>query len=748
MSTGDGGGVAHIGFSKNGTIEHNSILFNQSTNPTITTNGGGLLVMGAPDVDPTTCGVTTDKDCVIADPSTVTPSDGTGPGLKINANLILGNSADSGSGGGLRLQHVNGTDVVNFPNGGSTGVCTADLSSCAWNSANITNNIIVNNVAGWDGGGVSLLDALAVNIVNDTISSNDSTASSGTLFSSLFAPLASSTPPPAGQVSCTGGSASCPQIAGLVSVTNSPILQANIPAGFSCPQGHGTSGGGAGDSSCKSFSDPLLYNDVIWQNRSFNIGVGAPSGGNQSQQNTVSLFNAAFGVGGPAGSQASIGQCPAASYWEIGVRGDTSPSSHNSGLNLAPTYSLLTDAADYGGAASHNQSSNPNFTHQYCNGSRVPPEDICRDANGQQILCGWQVPPGTNETNALPTPVFTLTPAATVDEGNNWINMRWGPLSLTNPNVKGADGNWGGGAALGDYSLANTGSGAYNAGAPCVGGTGAACTGGVQSPATDFFGATRPQAGAFDIGAVEFGASAGPSATVSPTTLAFGNWHVGSTSGAMFVTVTNTGTVALAGGSFTLVGSPPFARVNNGQFPAGAPNCIATLNVGAKCSIKITFTPAAAVAYNNDSLTVAYTTPGVLITGTPVTLTGTGTNNRATVSIAPNPQTITLQSGQLTASGTVTFTNTSPTDGTGTSTRVTNVLISGNQGFMWFFTPTFPSTDTCTGTGLAPGQSCTVGVEFTSLFATRGVNRAGTITFTDDSSGSPQTGNLIGFATP
>jgi hypothetical protein len=63
LSTGDGGGVAHIGFSYNGDIEHNSILFNQSTNPTIPTNGGGLLVMGAPDVDPTSGG-TTDTDCL------------------------------------------------------------------------------------------------------------------------------------------------------------------------------------------------------------------------------------------------------------------------------------------------------------------------------------------------------------------------------------------------------------------------------------------------------------------------------------------------------------------------------------------------------------------------------------------------------------------------------------------------------------------------------------------------------------
>ncbi len=58
LSTGDGGGVAHIGFSKNGNIPHNTILFNQSTNPTIPTNGGGLLIMGAPDPDPT-CGATT-----------------------------------------------------------------------------------------------------------------------------------------------------------------------------------------------------------------------------------------------------------------------------------------------------------------------------------------------------------------------------------------------------------------------------------------------------------------------------------------------------------------------------------------------------------------------------------------------------------------------------------------------------------------------------------------------------------------
>jgi len=35
LSTGDGGGVGQLGFSYGGDIEHNAIVFNQSTNPTI-----------------------------------------------------------------------------------------------------------------------------------------------------------------------------------------------------------------------------------------------------------------------------------------------------------------------------------------------------------------------------------------------------------------------------------------------------------------------------------------------------------------------------------------------------------------------------------------------------------------------------------------------------------------------------------------------------------------------------------------
>ena len=107
VSAGEGGGLVHLGYIFNGDIEHNSILFNQSSNPTIPTNGGGIMVQGTPDTDPVCPGVA-DADC----PPGL--SDGTGPGLVINANLIQGNSADSGSGGGIRLQQVNGTEVATF----------------------------------------------------------------------------------------------------------------------------------------------------------------------------------------------------------------------------------------------------------------------------------------------------------------------------------------------------------------------------------------------------------------------------------------------------------------------------------------------------------------------------------------------------------------------------------------------------------------------------------------------------------
>jgi hypothetical protein len=646
MSTGDGGGVAHVGWSKNGDIEHNSILYNQSTNPTITANGGGLLVMGAPDPDPP-CGATTDKDCAPA-PNTVGPSDGTGPGLVINANLIMGNSADSGSGGGLRLQHVNGSDVVNFP-----------TRPKQWNDVTVTNNIIANNVAGWDGGGVSLQDALAVDIINNTIISNDSTASAGPLFGSLFAPLAS-TPP----TNCTAnnGSQSCPQVAGLVSVTNSDILVANLPATITCPAGHFDPNGPQNNGSCRQVSYPYLANDLLWQNRSFFIGVGNFGTGNQNQQKVVTLYNSFTTTRAP--SQTATGGCPSASYWDIGVRGDTGPTNHGGGATLLPRQSIITSITGYN--TNGNSSANPAPVNQYCNGSRVPPE---------LGSMGYTVNPGTNETNALPNPVFSLTPSATVDEGNNWINLRWGPLALTHPVTN---------AVLGNYAL--SGSSAAIDSIPTTAGTYA------KAPPTDFFGNPRPDVSgtAIDVGAVEFQRPATPQAQLIPASLAFANQVVGTQSAAQTVTLTNIGTANLNVTTSTLTG--PY---NLG----GAGSCAAvpfTLGAGASCTYRVRFAPTAlgpqagtlSVASNDPASPAVVTMSGVGTglasiapntgvrgTAVPVTITGVGLTGATAVTVSGGGVTVSAFSAVNDTTVTATFTIT-----TGAATGARNVTVTTPAG--------------------------------------------------------------------
>ena len=515
LTSGDGGGVGHIGFSFNGDIEHNTIIFNQSTNPTIPTNGGGLVIMGAPDADIICNNSTIDQDCTPfgapgGNPgntpvASVGPSDGVGPGLVINANLIMGNAAETGTGAGISFNAVNGSDMVAFP-----------TDPGQWNLVTVTNNIIADNVGGWDGAGISLHDSPNVNIINNTIAYNSSTASAGILFNTLGAPLASQ-----GGASCTStATTTCPQPAGLVAIQHSAVLAANLPSGTSgvtviCPQGHFQTT--ATNGSCKTISYPKLENNVFWHNSSYYIGVGAFSP--QFQQNVVSLYNAFTGSAVASQPKATsqsgttsvtitggTGACVSGTqYWDIGVRGDTGPANHGSGVTLNPTDSVLTSTAGYGGG---NTASNPNFISQYCDGSRVAPETPGLAA------AGWLVPPGISDAT-VPNPIFNLAPAATVDEGNNWVNMSWGPLTLTNPTVLGSDGNYGGGAALGNYAIA-AGSSAIGRVPP------SANTNYIDAPAYDFFDRPR-KPGAVDAGAVQSGNRAiDGEFTLSPSSLDFG----------------------------------------------------------------------------------------------------------------------------------------------------------------------------------------------------------------------------------
>jgi hypothetical protein len=524
LSAGEGGGITHLGEIQNGDIEHNTILLNQSSNPTIPTHGGGIMVQGTPDTDPTCPGVP-DSDCAPG------LSDGTGRGLVINANLIEGNSADSGSGGGIRLNQVNGTDVSTFPR-------RPDL----WNDVTITNNIINNNIAGWDGAGISLQDALNVSIINNSIAHNDSLASSGVLTFSIGTPDASA---PAGECHNAAGTASCPQVAGVASTRNSTLLTTTFvgpAASPTCPAGQTPTG-------CRTYSNPILANNIIWQNRSFYIGITGKGTGPLNQQNLVGLFRAFTNAQAPA--QTATGQCGAASYWDIGVRGDTGPGNHAGGRILHPTYSVLTSTSGYGGA--NNSAATPPVVSQYCNGSRVPPE--CTVADGCGGPKGFGVPPGISDA-VTPNPVFSLTPSATVDEGNNWINVSWGPLALTNPSVRGpanpsaTGGDYGGGAPLANYNLT-----AQINNVPIT----------QRHPVTDFFGNARPEPGndkLFDPGAVEFGSSNGrfslslaPIFPLTPSTITAG---CGPLCGIAIYTLTNTGNVEVGGITVSLEGAANF----------------------------------------------------------------------------------------------------------------------------------------------------------------------------------------------
>lgn len=734
MSTGDGAGVAHVGLSYDGDIEYNSIMFNQSTNPTIVTNGGGLLVMGAPDADPP-CATTTDVDCV-SPPGTITPSDGAGPGLVINANLLLGNSADSGSGGGLRLQHINGNDVLNFPNGSPSilGISIPTAwptipghaaqpsfqTATPWNAVSVTNNIIANNVAGWDGGGISLVDALATRIVNNTVVSNNTTASSGVLFQTLFAPLASTQ-----GVNCTNnsGTQSCPQPAGLVSVTNSAVLIANMSQltgginSIKCPTGNGTNSG-TSTANCTKASIPLLYNNMFWQNRPVMIGVGGIGKGFVNQQNVVTVYNPGFTSGGlnptPANTQTATGACDTgAGYWDIGVRGDSGPANHSSGTTLSPFYSILTNSgslAENGTGTSDLDSPTLTVVSDYCNGSRPPVEAV---PTGTPYV-GWEVPPGTNESNALPAPPFTLMAAATVDEGNNWINLRWGPLSLTVPDSNGNnpfkfDPSLKAGSPGINYITSLLASTAYNA-----------------APSLDYFGNSRKTNGAVDVGAIEFVPPNYAILAVSPTSLTFTGVAAGTTSASQTLTLANTG----GGAAASITGitlTAPFQRAGG--------TCGTTLAAGTSCTINVQFVAPATTGTSTGTVTITASVP---VAGSPVGLSGTSVAAVKTATLTPSPFAFNAQTRDCpgTLLGILVCLADQTQQFTLTNTGNVSLTVTNGGALSGPNTADFAIRTPLTGTRcsslptLAPGATCVLNVQFQPQTSEAAGTKSATLTVT------------------
>jgi hypothetical protein len=289
-----------------------------------------------------------------------------------------------------------------------------------------------------------------------------------------------------------------------------------------------------------------------------------------------------------------------------------------------------------------------------------------------------------------------------VDEGNNWINVSWGPLGLTNPDCgpgSTATGcgttqptNWGGGPALADYNL-----------------TAAIDTipANQPHPAADFYGNSRPEpnerntGGHFDPGAIEFGSSVGVSSfSVSLSTLSFGPQALATNTAPQTVTVTNTGSLALTGGTFTTTGS--------GFTGSG---CTATLDVGATCTYSVVFRPTAVRNYSG-SVAIAYSG----VTGQAVSLSGTGvatgalaftaaTNGTLSGGAGARTLTFTIPTPRAPVTSVVTITNTG-TAATPTAVTIGTITAAGIADTLFSLTG-----NTC-GATLASGATCTISITY------------------------------------
>ncbi len=357
FSMADGGGIGHLGLSDGGTIAGNTIIFNQTFNQSANVTGGGIFVGGEPAL------------------ALFGPLSAGSGSVAISANLIQGNNSGAGEGGGVRLARVNGLDVSRRPNQPSQ-----------WFQVALVNNIIVNNVAGYAAGGVSIQDALTASVVNNTIANNDSTATN--------------------QQSFSVPGTSDPQPAGLVSHATSAALQAAI---------------GTGNANVRAiknvpFSNPTLLDNIVWHNRSFYWKV------DESQLDPVT-GQPVYGLFDP-GSNTPAGTNPV--YRDLAVL-DTANQGTFDGQYVGAGVSKLSPRG-----CVLSQTANVSTTAGY--GPFTATRNLAL-SNARLV----RVHPNENRQQSIIVPGITTTiqTAATVDEGGNFIEVRYGPLTQWNCTVTG-----------------------------------------------------------------------------------------------------------------------------------------------------------------------------------------------------------------------------------------------------------------------------------------------------------------------
>jgi FG-GAP-like repeat/Abnormal spindle-like microcephaly-assoc'd, ASPM-SPD-2-Hydin/FG-GAP repeat len=198
--------------------------------------------------------------------------------------------------------------------------------------------------------------------------------------------------------------------------------------------------------------------------------------------------------------------------------------------------------------------------------------------------------------------------------------------------------------------------------------------------------------------------------TLSTSSLTFPSENVGTASTVQPVTITNSGTAALAITSIAV----------SGDFSVSNP-CGTSLAVGADCVVNVAFKPTA-IGSRAGSVVVTDDAPTATQS---VSLTGTGLGAEASLSADSLAFSAELV-GVTSSAKSITVSNTG-----NAAMTVSSIAANGD----------FAESNTC-GSSVAAGASCTVSVSFA---AKAGGTRSGTLTLTDSSLGTtPQTVALSG----
>ena len=231
-----------------------------------------------------------------------------------------------------------------------------------------------------------------------------------------------------------------------------------------------------------------------------------------------------------------------------------------------------------------------------------------------------------------------------------------------------------------------------------------------------------------EIVTANFSKAATPLASLTPT-LTFTNTVVGTTSSALFATLSNSGNATLNISGIAIGGTNP----SDFAISTGTNACGATLAADASCSIYVMFTPASATSFSATLTVTDNATP----TTQSATLTGTGTP--APAPIATLTPTLTFPN---TSVGTTSSALLATLSNTGNATLNISSIVIGGTNPSDFAIAT--GSNAC-GTTLAADASCSIYVTFTPASA---AGFSASLQVADNASGSPQSTTLTGTGTP